>query len=151
MSTLKIFCWTKPMLLATSLIVLSFALPTYIFDVFSPGWSVAVFEPMILGSRVLWLCSRILNVPNEKNRCVILSNGNGHRIDIIHPIYHITFPLCVYANVSIFAPALSPSLQTLCLSLTLSLSVSLLVSSLPLFLCHIKMHGNLFSVIIDWN
>ncbi len=47
----------------------------------------------------LRLCSRILNVPNEKNRCNNLSNGNVHLTDIIHPNYHITFPLCVCENV----------------------------------------------------
>ncbi len=72
----------------------------------------------------LRLCSRILNVPNKKNRCVILSNGNSHLINTIHPVYHITFPLCVYANVLIFVPMLSPSPQMLCLSLTLSLCLS---------------------------
>ncbi len=55
----------------------------------------------------LQLCSRILNVPAERNRIVILSNGNGHLIDTIHPTY--TFPLCVYANVLIFVPTLSSS------------------------------------------
>jgi len=65
--------------------------------------------------------SQILNVPNKKNRCVILSNGNGHLIDTIHHIYHITFPLCVYANVRIYVPTLSLSSQMLCLSLSLSL------------------------------
>ncbi len=78
------------------------------------------------------LCSQILNVPNEKNRCVILSNGNGHLIDTIHPAYHDTFLLC--ANMLIFVPTLPPSLQMFCLSLILS--VSPVVSSLPLFLCH---------------
>ncbi len=71
----------------------------------------------------LRLCGQILNVPNEENRCVTLSYRNGHLIDTIHPAYHVTFPLCVYANVLIFVPTLPPSLQTLCLSFILSLSL----------------------------
>ncbi len=69
----------------------------------------------------LRLCSWILNVPNKKNRCVILSNRNDHPINTIHPAYHITFPLCVYANVLIFVPMLPPFLPTICLLLILSL------------------------------
>ncbi len=99
----------------------------------------------------LQLCSQILNVPNEKNRCVVLSNRNGHLIDTIHPVYHITFPLCVYAIVLIFVLTLSPSPQMLCLSHTLSLCLSVSLLSCPLFLSHIKMHSNLFSLIIDYN
>ncbi len=72
----------------------------------------------------LRLCSRILNVPNDKNRCVVLCNGNSHFIDTIHPIYHITLPLCVYANVLIFVPMLSPSSQPLCRTHSLSLGLS---------------------------
>ncbi len=69
----------------------------------------------------LRLCSRILNVPNEKNRCVLLSNGSGHLIDTIHPAYHITFLLCVFANVLIFVLTDTISLPTDALSLTHSL------------------------------
>ncbi len=81
-------------------------------------------------------CSQILNVPNEKNRSVVLFNGNSHLINIIHSAYHITFPLCCcfYANVLIFVPMPSPLSLMLCLP-THSLSVSLVVSSLPLFPC----------------
>jgi hypothetical protein len=39
----------------------------------------------------LQLCSWILNVPNEKNRCVILSNGNVHLINTIHPFIMLHF------------------------------------------------------------
>jgi hypothetical protein len=39
----------------------------------------------------LRLCSQILNVPNEKSRCVVLSNRNGHLIDTIHPAYLLHF------------------------------------------------------------
>ena len=115
-------------------------------------WYVALESSItLLGHHItdLRLCSRILNVPNEKNsRCVILSNRNGHLINTIHPVYHITFPLCVYGNVLIFVPILSPSPQTLCLSHTISL-LSLSLRELALFssfsITH-KTYCNLFWV-----
>jgi hypothetical protein len=72
----------------------------------------------------LQLCSRILYVPNEKNSCNNLSNGNIHLSDIIHPNYHITFPLCVYENVLIFVPISFSRKFSLSLILFLCLSGS---------------------------
>ncbi len=91
----------------------------------------------------LRICSQILNVPNEKNRCVVLSNGNGHLIDIIHPVYHITFLLCVYANVNFCTDAIPLPSDALPLTQYLSLSLQYL-ALFPSFSVHIKMHSNLF-------
>jgi hypothetical protein len=57
--------------------------------------------------------------PTRKTDASLTANKNDHLIDTIHPAYHITFPLSVYANVLIFVPTLLPSLI-----LSLGLSVS---------------------------
>ncbi len=68
------------------------------------------------------------------------------------PFIILHFSYVFMQNVLIFVATLSPSPQTLCLSHTHSLSVSPVVRlSSPLSPSHIKMHGNHFWIIIDYN
>ncbi len=101
-------------------------------------------------SKICDFCSRILNVPNEKNCCNNLSNRNVHLFDTIHPNYHIAFPLVVCENVMIFVPTLSLFLAS-SLSHFLFLCVSAWQLSPPPYPSHIKAHNIWSWIIIDFN
>ncbi len=63
-------------------------------------------------------CGHILNVPSEKDRCVVLS---AEMIILSTPFILL---IMLHANMLIFVLTLPPSLQMLCLSLILSLGLS---------------------------
>ncbi len=89
----------------------------------------------------LHLCGWVLNIPNEKDRCVVLLTET---VTLLTPF--IVLIMLHFCYVVIFVLTLSPFLQTLCLSLILSLGLSSSQLSSRLSPSHIKMHGNLFSL-----